>query len=143
MDKPNKKPDGGQSQPAQNQTKKQHAHFNRFPAYGKLLSAMRRAGKVPARIVQVVFDWKLARAYPRIVLADDIAPTDLNFSYLAGLSVQVIYRSKDAHRVQPVVEEILKAKPCFLATFAVDRAGEEGARALIIPLTKMQMRAAA
>ena len=118
-----------------------HPHFNRFPAYGKQLSAMRRAGKIPARMVMVTFDWKLARAYPRIVLADDTSPTDLNFNCLAGLPVQVIYRLTDAYRVNAVVEAILKVNPSFLATFAVDRAGEDGARALLIPFTRMQVAA--
>ena len=120
-----------------------HLHFNRFPAYGKQLNAMRRAGKIPARLVIVTFDWKLARAYPRIVLADDTAPAEINFSFLAGLQVQVVYRLTDAHRVNAVVEAILKVNPSFLATFAVDRVGEEGARALIIPYQEIQTRAAA
>ena len=47
-----------------------HPHYKRLPAYGKQLTAMRRAGKIPARMVIVTFDWELARAYPRIVIAD-------------------------------------------------------------------------
>jgi hypothetical protein len=115
-----------------------HPHYKCLPAYGKQLTEMRRSGKIPARMVIVTFDWRLARAYPRIVIAEDAIPKDLNFSYLAGLPVQIVYRSKDAHKIHAVVEEILKINPCFLATFAVDRAGEDGARALLIPFVAMK-----
>jgi len=68
----------------------------------------------------VVFDWKLARAWPRIVITADMRVSELNFIFLAGLPVQVVYRSEDAHRVNTIVELILKANPCFLATFCLD-----------------------
>lgn len=113
-------------------------NYKPFPAFGKQITAMRRSGKIPARMVIVTFNWGIARAYPRIVLTDDDIPTNLNFTFLAGLPVQVIYRNKDSHRVAAVVEEILKVNPCFLATFAIDRAGELGARALLIPLVAMK-----
>ncbi len=114
-----------------------HTHYKYLPAYGKQLTAMRRAGRTPAKMIYVAFDWGLARAYPRIVIADDTIPVKLNFSYLVGLPVQIVYWNKDSHRVDAVVEEILKVNPCFLATFAVDRAGELGARAVIIPFSIM------
>ena len=118
-----------------------HPHYKRLPAYGKQLTEMRRSGKVPARMIIVTFDWKLARAYPRIVIVDEAVPAELNFNYLAGLPVQIVYRSKDAHKIHAVVEEILKVNPCFLATFAIDRAGETGARMLIIPFVAMKVAA--
>ncbi len=92
----------------------------RFPAYGKKLIELRRAGKVPSRRVMIVFDWKLARTYPRIVIANDIPLDGLEFSYLAGLPVQIVYRGKDAHRVNVVAEEIMKVKPSWLAALAMD-----------------------
>ncbi len=92
----------------------------RFPAYGKKLIELRRAGKVPSRRVMIVFDWKLARTYPRIVIANDIPLDGLEFSYLAGLPVQIVYRGKDAHRVNAVSGEIMKVNPSWLATFAMD-----------------------
>ena len=115
-----------------------HINCKRFPAYGKQLMAMRRAGQIPASIVIVTFDWKLARVYPRIVITDEAVPAELNFSCLSGLSIQIVYNAADAHRVPAIVEEILKVNPCFLATFAIDRAGETGARMLIIPFVAMK-----
>lgn len=110
----------------------------RLPAYGRQLMIMRRADRMPIRMVIVTFDWKLARVYPRIVIANEAIPAELDFSYLSGLPVQVIYRSNDAHKIHAVVEEILKVNPCFLTTFAVDRAGEDGARAMLIPFVAMK-----
>lgn len=110
----------------------------KLPAYARKLLDLRKSGKVSSRIVQVVFDWKLARAYPRLVIAEAVPVVDLDFRCLAGLSVQIAYRGRDAHQVDAVVQEILKVRPSFLSTFAVDRVGEDGARALIIPFTKMR-----
>jgi hypothetical protein len=89
-------------------------------------------------MVYITFDWGIARAYPRIVLTNNAIPAKLSFSYLAGLPVQIVYRVRDAHKIHAVVEEILKVNPCFLTTFAVDRAGEDGARALLIPFVAMK-----
>ena len=111
----------------------------RLPAYGRQLMIMRRAGRMPIRMVIVTFDWKLARVYPRIVIANEAIPAELDFSYLSGLPVQVIYRSNDAHKIHAVVEELLKVTPSFLATFAIDMAGETGARMLIIPYQETKM----
>ncbi len=111
----------------------------RLPAYGRQLMIMRRAGRMPIRMVIVTFDWKLAQVYPRIVIANEAIPAELDFSYLSGLPVQVIYRSNDAHKIHAVVEELLKVTPSFLATFAIDMAGETGARMLIIPYQETKM----
>ena len=93
---------------------------------------MRLARNIPKRIVYVIFDWNLAKAYPRIVIPNDISPEKLNFSYLAGLPVQVVYQSKDAHRIDSVVKEILKVKPSWLATFGLDLLDTGTARQIII-----------
>ena len=95
-------------------------NYKRMPAYGKQFMEMRRSGKVPFKRVMVAFDWDLGKAYPRIVLADDTRADQLNFSYLAGLPVQVIYRRKDSHRVSGLIDAILQVNPSCLATFAID-----------------------
>ncbi|MEO9061146.1 MAG: hypothetical protein ABI270_03775, partial [Nitrosospira sp.] len=71
---------------------KLNREYKRFPPYGKQLMQLRQSGKIPARTVMVTFDWKLARAYPRIVISDDTPAAKLNFDYLAGLPVEVVYR---------------------------------------------------
>lgn len=113
----------------------------KLPAYGKKILDLRKSGKVPFQIVQVVFDWKLARAFPRLVISETNQADELDFRCLAGLPVQIAYRSPDAHRVSKLVEAIHKVRPSFLSTFAVDRAGENGARALIIPFIEMKVAA--
>jgi hypothetical protein len=92
----------------------------KFPPYGKQLMQLRKQGQIPRKIIQVVFDWKIARAYPRIIIQQEIKPADIEFCYLAGLAVQVVFKQKDAVRVNGLVEEILKVEPLYLFTFALD-----------------------
>src|SRR5690242_11548733 len=75
-------------------------NYKRMPPYGKQLMAIREAGKVPIRIVVVCFDWNQARTYPRVIIPADATPENLDFRFLAGLPVQIIYRSTDAHRME-------------------------------------------
>ena len=112
-----------------------------FPAYGKLLMGMRRLGKIPVQRVMVVFDWNTAITYPQIVLPNNIPLEALRFDYLAGLPVQIVYREKDAHRVDSVVQEILKVYPSFLATFALDLINDGMAWTLIIPFKRIKAAA--
>ena len=104
---------------------KLNSNYKRMPAYGKRLMKMRCDGMVPARPVIVSFEWNIGGAYPRIVITDEFPVAELNFGYLAGLAVQIVYRGKDAHRVHAVVEAIMKVKPSSLTTFAIDLAGTD------------------
>ena len=104
-----------------------------YPPYGKRLMLSRQAEQIPSKIVMVVFNWFLGRAYPHIVIKENTLPETLEFGYLAGIPVQVVYCSQDAHRVNAIVQEILKVKPSFLSTFALDLV-DTGATAIIKPL---------
>ena len=108
-------------------------NYKRLPPYGKQLMAMRHAGRAPSRKVMVTFDWNLARAYPRVVIPADADPAKLNLIFLAGLPVQIIYRNKDAHRVDALVQEIMRVNPCFLITFALDLVATGDAQTIIKP----------
>ncbi|SEO37060.1 hypothetical protein SAMN05216404_11920 [Nitrosospira multiformis] len=112
------------------QTKPQ-SDYKRLPPYGKQLMSIREVGKAPSRMVVVAFDWDLGKAYPRIIIPNDLTPAEIEFRFLAGLSVQITYRSKDAHRVDAVAQEVAKVNPCFLATFALDLAGTGDAWAIL------------
>jgi hypothetical protein len=101
-----------------------------FPPYGKKLFELRKRGKIPRKILQVVFDWKIARAYPRIIIQEEVNPEDLEFCYLAGLPVQIVFKQQDADRVNAVTNEILKANPLYLFTFGLDLL-DVGARAIL------------
>lgn len=83
----------------------------RLPPYGKQFMTMRQAGKAPSKTIMVCFDWDLAHAYPRIVIPEDATPAEIEFKFLAGLPVQIIYRNKDAHRVDALVQEIIRVNP--------------------------------
>jgi len=117
--------------------------YKRFPPYGKKLMLLRRSGNIPRRMVVVVFDWKLARAWPRIVIPDDMSYEGLNFDYLSGLPIEIAYRSKDAHKVNTVAQEISSINPCFLSILALDLLDTNEARTLIIPCEDYKLRRAA
>ncbi|SEP38766.1 hypothetical protein [Nitrosovibrio sp. Nv6] len=112
---------------------KLNRNYKRLPPYGKQLMAIREAGKVPVRKVIVSFDWNLGRAYPRIIIPADANPAELDFRFLAGLPVQIIYGSQEAHRVDALVQEILLANPSLLVTFALDLIGTAPVVTLIKP----------
>jgi hypothetical protein len=122
---------------------KLNRNYKRLPPYGKQLMTIRQAGKAPARMMIVAFDWDLGKAYPRIIIPNDLPPAEIEFRFLAGLSVQITYRSKDAHRVDAVAQEIAKVNPCFLATFAFDLAGTGDAWAIIKPYQSLEIAEAA
>jgi len=118
--------------------------YKRFPSFGKQLKELRRLGRIPAQMIQVVFDWNIAKMWPRIVLADkDVSPERIDFSYLTNLPVQVTYTDKDAHRVNSVVEQILKVHPIFLSSFNLDCVGSGKCRLIILPLGEKIMEKAA
>lgn len=96
------------------------ANYKRFPAYGKQLMEQRLAGQVPRNGVYVVFDWKLAGAFPRIVLADNVPFDNLELRYLAGLDLTIAYRSAHASLVPALAREVLKVNPRILNEFAID-----------------------
>jgi hypothetical protein len=113
-------------------------NYKQLPPYGKQLMAIREAGRVPSHLVMVCFDWKPAKAYPRIVIPADANPAELEFSFLAGIPVQIVYGSKDAHRVDALVQEILLVNPSLLATFAHDLVDTCDALTLIKPYQRTE-----
>lgn len=119
------------------------SNYKRLPPYGKQFMSIRAAGKAPSKTVMVSFDWDLANAYPRIIIPDDISPSQIEFRYLAGLAVQIIFRGKDAHRVDGLAQEIMKVNPSLLATFALDLVGKEAAMTLIKPYQSEEIAEAA
>jgi len=107
-----------------------------FPPYGKKLMSLRKQGKIPRKMIQAVFDWKLARAYPRIVLTEETVPEDTEFKYLAGIPVQIVYTEKEADRVNGFSQEILKVNPSFLSTFGLHLL-DVGATNILKPLEEL------
>ena len=64
----------------------------RFPPYGKKLMQLRNQGKIPNKLLMVVFDWMIARAYPRIVITEETLPKETEFKYLSeSKGMQVTY----------------------------------------------------
>jgi hypothetical protein len=117
--------------------------MKRFPPYGRELFQMRCAGKAPTRIIQVVFGWDVAKAYYRLVLADETPASELDFRGLAGLPVQISFHNPHSHRVDAVVQAILAVQPSFLCTFNIDLAGGDVPAWTIIKELQEQPRKAA
>jgi hypothetical protein len=109
-----------------------------LPAYAKQILKMRQDGNIPSRMVIIVFDWKLARAWPRLVIPDDVDYQNLNFNYLAGLAVEIAYRNKDAHKVPVVSQDILAVNPSFLSILGLDLLDTNEARAILKPCVEME-----
>ena len=105
----------------------------RFPPYGKQLLKLRNQGKIPNKLLMVVFDWKLARVYPRVVITEETVPKETEFKYLAGIPVQIVFSQKEAHRVDGFAQEILKVNPSFLCTFGLNLL-DVGATQILKPL---------
>lgn len=107
-----------------------HNYFTtrKFPAYGKQLDELQRKGLVPAQRVVVTTDWKLGAAYSRIVIPNDAKVDQLIFTYLAGLSVQIVHHSEEADLVSNLIEATLKVKPKVLTLFNFDVAQQKDSR---------------
>jgi len=105
-----------------------------YPAFGKKLMLFRQSGKVPSKVVMVVFNWELGRAYPRIIITEDTNTETLEFGYLAGVPVQIVYCSQDAGRVDAVAQAILAVNPSYLSIFALDLAEIGKATTILKPL---------
>lgn len=94
----------------------------------------RQAGQIPSKVVMVVFCWYLARAYPHIVITEDMDITDLEFGYLSGIPVQIVYSTQDAHRVDALIQAILTVNPLFLSVYALDLVDTGKPTTIIKPL---------
>ena len=104
-----------------------------YPPFGKQFQKMRQVGNIPARMIMVVFPWKLAKRWPRIVIPDDISYKGLNFDYLAGLPVEIAYKVQDAHKVNIISQDILAVNPSFLSILELDLLDTNEARTLLKP----------
>lgn len=98
-------------------SEKAHADFRRFPAFGKQFDALRQKGLIPDKRVIVAFDWNIGKLFPRIIIASDVPASNLQFRYLAGLHVEVVYYDRDAAILPALVDEILKIRPASLSVF--------------------------
>ena len=94
----------------------------RFPPYGRKLDQLRRKGLIPCLRVIVSTRWELGAQYPRIVISNNIPVTKINFSFLTGLSVQIVHGEGEGQLISNLIEEILKIKPKMLTVFNYDLA---------------------
>jgi len=89
----------------------------RLPGFGRELVELRRQGMVPARPIVVALDsWKWGRSYPRLVVAEDLDPSEADFSVVAGLECFLAWSSKvtSVARRDTLIRVLVKCAPIFL-----------------------------
>lgn len=91
-----------------------------FPPYGKKIDEIRKAGMIPALRVIVSTRWEIGQAYPRIIVTGKIPIQNLDFKYLAGLSVQVVHFNSD-YFIDELIEAIRYCVPKQLCVFNMDK----------------------
>jgi hypothetical protein len=98
----------------------------RLPAFGRELIELRRRGLVPGRTVIVSLDsWRWGKAYPRLVVPEDLDPAEIDFSMIAGIETFVVWSSKISTiaRRDALIRALVRCAPCFL--WACDVAATE------------------
>lgn len=89
----------------------------RYPTYGRQLEKIRQAGKILAMGVIVSTRWQLDAAHSRYVIPDNIPVANVNFRYLAGLSVQNVRCNNKPQLVIELIDAIAEIKPSVLVEF--------------------------
>jgi hypothetical protein len=95
------------------------SHHKIFPPYGKKIDEIRRAGMMPALRVIVSTRWEIGKAYPRIIVTGDMPMQNVEFKYLAGLSVQIVHFNSDGF-IDELVDAIRCCNPWQLCLFNMD-----------------------
>lgn len=94
----------------------------RYPLYGRLLEKKQQAEMLSATKVLVPTRWELGLVYPRIVIPNDLSVANLNFSYLAGLSVRIVHCNNETQLVIDLIDAIVAVKPSVLTIFNYEQA---------------------
>lgn len=116
--------------------------IKRYPAYGKQLNELRCKGLIPAKRVIVTTHWHIGKLYPRIIVTPDTPVSNLQFNYLSGLHVQIVYFDRDEPILSDLITEILSIQPATLATFNMS-AVKRGEPAFKLIYSQSVMEAAA
>ena len=97
-------------------------HELRLPAYGRELLDIRQRGMRPESIIIVAIDsWDYGKAFARVVLPQDLPADVVNFVFVAGLDVAVVWLPKvtEIARRDAVVRQILKFSPRSLRVIEI------------------------
>ena len=106
--------------PPLGRTASENAYSNfirKYPPYGKKLENLRRRNLVPTKRIIITTDWSIGKLYPRIIVTPDTPVSNLQFNYLSGLHVQIVYFDRDEPILSDLITEILSIQPATLATF--------------------------
>lgn len=100
----------------------QRAPHKRLPAFGREILELRRKGLVPQGGVIVAIDtWNYGTHRARVVIAPDVDPGALDYSFLAALDVELVWLPKvtSAARRDVTIRAILRCNPKRLLMWAI------------------------
>ena len=123
-------------------TRQNNYTTKKFPPYGKKLNHLRRSGLIPTKRIIVTTAWEIGKVYPRIIITPDSPVNNLQFNYLVGLHVQIVYFDRDESILDDLITEILAVKPATLSAFNMD-AVKQGKPAFKLIYSQSTMEAAA
>lgn len=75
---------------------KSHFHHSTVPAYGKQLAEARAQGLTVRTSLIVALSWNLGRAFPRLVVPEELDVAGADFSMVAGLDCIVAHHGEPA-----------------------------------------------
>lgn len=98
----------------------------RLPPNAGAIMRARRAGMIPTPgifgHVAVLPDWDIETTGAFVLAPPNLEPSDLDFSFLAGLDCTLFLRESDAERVAPLLDAILHGAPRCLVVVNMERA---------------------
>lgn len=86
----------------------------KLPAYGRKILELRRKGLVPkGRVIVSLDSWDYGKRYARVVVPPDVDPAALDFSFLAGLDVEIVWSPylTTVERRNAAIRAILQRSP--------------------------------
>lgn len=107
----------------------------RLPPHSAEIMHARRAGMVPTPgmfgHVAVLPDWDFETSGAFVLAPPSLAPSDLDFSFLAGLECSILLRDCDMDRLQPLLVSIMNGDPRRIVVVSIEHV-EEGLSAGVV-----------
>jgi hypothetical protein len=86
----------------------------RLPPYGREILDLRERGLIPVGRMFVALDtWSHGKSYARVVVTPDLDPSELDFTFLAGLDVELVWLPEvtSVERRDAAIRAILRCLP--------------------------------
>lgn len=100
----------------------------RLPPNASDIMRARRAGRIPTPgifgHVAVLPDWDFETSGAFVLAPPSLEPSDLDFSFLAGLECSILLRDCDFDRLQPLLVAIMNGDPRRIIVMSIEHAAE-------------------